>query len=135
MKFKSHLYYEEKDNVPECLKNLKPLEGSKLLFFKNGVCQGVAFSNIYGGPYYPALSMHKNSTVSVNFGPNFKFAPSVSEYQYRGVCKLFLFLYSNYLTCWIPRIRDNSCQISYIFFKVTNINLIIIIVNIIFCAM
>lgn len=85
VKFKSHLYYEEKDNVPECLKNLKPLEGSKLLFFKNGVCQGVAFSNIYGGPYYPALSMHKNSTVSVNFGPNFKFAPSVSEYQYRGM--------------------------------------------------
>lgn len=71
--------------MPECLKNLKPLKGSQIIFFKNGVCQGVAFTDVNGGAYYPALSLHKSSTVSVNFGPNFKFAPSTSEYKYRGV--------------------------------------------------
>lgn len=83
MKFKSHLYYEEKDNVPESLKNLKLLPGSKIIFFKNGVCQGEAFLDIFGGAYYPALSLHKNSTVSVNFGPNFKYPPT--EHKYRSV--------------------------------------------------
>lgn len=85
MKFKSHLYYEDKDNIPEYTKSLRPLKGSKILFFKNGVCQGVAFEDIYGGTYYPAVSIHKNATVSVNFGPNFKCPPSTNEFQYRGV--------------------------------------------------
>lgn len=84
MKFKSHLYYEDKDNIPEYTKTLKPLKGSKILFFKNGECQGVAFENIYGGGYYPTVSIHKSATVSVNFGPNFKCPPSL-EYDYRGV--------------------------------------------------
>lgn len=53
--------------------------------FKNGVLQGVAFSDIYGGVYYPTVSLHKNATVSLNFGPNFKFAPSADEYTYQGV--------------------------------------------------
>ncbi|VEN39220.1 unnamed protein product [Callosobruchus maculatus] len=76
VKFKSHLYYEDKDNVQERLKSLRPLPGSKMLFFKNGECQGVAFENIYQGAYYPTISLHKNVTVSVNFGPTFKFTPS-----------------------------------------------------------
>lgn len=75
VKFKSHLYYEEKDRVAESLKALKVLRGSELIFFKNGMCQGVAFTDIYGGHYYPTLSMHKSATVSVNFGPNFKYSP------------------------------------------------------------
>lgn len=96
VKFKSHLYYEEKDNIPECLKRMKPLAGSQIIFFKNGVCQGVAFNEIFGGPYHPALSLHKSSTVSVNFGPNFKYPPSNSEYSYRGVrikFKIFLIFF------------------------------------------
>ncbi|CAH2015498.1 unnamed protein product [Acanthoscelides obtectus] len=76
VKFKSHLYYEDKDNVQERLKSLKPLPGSKILFFKNGECQGVAFEGIYQGAYYPTISLHKNVTVSVNFGPTFKCTPS-----------------------------------------------------------
>lgn len=76
VKFKSHLYYEEKDRVTESLKGLKVLSGSKLIFFKNGVCHGVAFRDIYGGHYFPTLSIHKSATVSVNFGPNFKHSPS-----------------------------------------------------------
>ncbi|XP_039297627.1 set1/Ash2 histone methyltransferase complex subunit ASH2 isoform X2 [Nilaparvata lugens] len=85
VKFKSHLYYEEKDRVTECLKNLKPLPGSKIIFFINGEYQGEAFVDIYAGAYYPTISIHKSATVSVNFGPNFKNLPSTSEYNYRGM--------------------------------------------------
>ena len=83
MKFKSHLYYEEKDQVTESLKALKILPRSKLIFYKNGVSQDVAFCDIYGGHYFPTLSLHKSATVSVNFGPNFKYPPSNA--QFRGV--------------------------------------------------
>ncbi|XP_039445878.1 set1/Ash2 histone methyltransferase complex subunit ASH2 isoform X1 [Culex pipiens pallens] len=78
VKFKSHLYYEEKDKVTETLKSLKVLPGSKIFFFKNGVCQGEAFTDVYGGAYYPAISIHKGATVSINFGPHFKH-PEVEE--------------------------------------------------------
>ena len=83
MKFKSHLYYEEKDQVPEALKALKPLSGSKVIFYKNGVSQGEAFVDMYRGAYFPTISIHKSATVSVNFGPNFKNPPS--DQFYRGV--------------------------------------------------
>nr|CAD7568242.1 unnamed protein product [Timema californicum] len=82
VKFKSHLYYEEKDNVAEALKNLNVLPGSKIIFFTNGQCHGAAFSDIYGGAYYPTLSLYKNATVSANFGPAFKFPPK--DYSFRG---------------------------------------------------
>ncbi|XP_075217314.1 set1/Ash2 histone methyltransferase complex subunit ash2 isoform X2 [Lycorma delicatula] len=85
VKFKSHLYYEEKDRVSESLKNLRVLPGSKIVFFKNGECQGDAFVNIYAGSYYPTISIHKSATVSVNFGRNFKYPPKISEYNYRGM--------------------------------------------------
>ncbi|XP_049792605.1 set1/Ash2 histone methyltransferase complex subunit ASH2-like [Schistocerca nitens] len=93
VKFKSHLYYEEKDTVNEKLKQLKIIPGSKLIFYKNGVSQGVAFTDIYGGSYYPSLSLHKSSTVSVNFGPNFKFPPTdfpfrpISEKAEEAICE------------------------------------------------
>ncbi|XP_063216211.1 set1/Ash2 histone methyltransferase complex subunit ASH2 isoform X2 [Bacillus rossius redtenbacheri] len=83
VKFKCHLYYEEKDNVTEALKTLRPLSGSKVVFFKNGQCQGVAFENVYGGAYYPTLSLFKNATVSVNFGPNFRYMPT--GFTFRGM--------------------------------------------------
>lgn len=79
------MYYEDKDNVAECLKNLKRLAGSKIIFFKNGHCEGVAFQDVYDGSYYPSLSLHKNATVSVNFGPNFKYQPSIPEFRCQGV--------------------------------------------------
>ncbi|KAF5303454.1 hypothetical protein FQA39_LY19024 [Lamprigera yunnana] len=85
VKFKSHLYYEDKDNIPEYLKTLKSLDGSKIIFFKNGIYQGIAFTNIYGGSYYPTLSIHKSATVSVNFGPNFKHLPISPEFECRGM--------------------------------------------------
>jgi Set1/Ash2 histone methyltransferase complex subunit ASH2 len=70
------LYYEDKDKVPEAIKSLKPLSGSKLVFFKNGVCQGVAFKDIYKGAYFPSLSLFKSIVLQTNFGPTFKYPPT-----------------------------------------------------------
>ncbi|XP_064537332.1 set1/Ash2 histone methyltransferase complex subunit ASH2 isoform X1 [Drosophila montana] len=85
VKFKSHLYYEDKDKITETLKNLHILQGSRIEFFKNGQSQGVAFEDIYGGSYFPAISIHKSSTVSVNFGPAFKYPEVLSERKAKGM--------------------------------------------------
>ncbi|VDQ10240.1 unnamed protein product [Trichobilharzia regenti] len=37
---------------------------------------GTAFTNIYAGSYYPAISIFRAATVSVNFGPSFKHPPN-----------------------------------------------------------
>lgn len=82
VKFKSHLYYEDKDKVSDTLKNLKVHPGSKIYFFKNGECQGLAFENIYAGAYYPSISVHKGATVSLNFGAtSFKHPEILKEYN------------------------------------------------------
>lgn len=85
MKFKSHLYYEDKDRVNETLKTMKPVPESKIYFFKNGEVQGEAFTDIYQGAYYPSFSIFKNATVSVNFGPNFKYPEVEEKFQCKGV--------------------------------------------------
>lgn len=69
----------------EAIKSLKTLPGSKTLFFKNGKCEGVAFTDIYGGCYYPAMALHKSVTVSANFGPKFKYPNVLKEYNSKGV--------------------------------------------------
>ena len=43
IKFKSHLYYEEKDELQENQKALKPLPGGKITYFLNGKSLGKAF--------------------------------------------------------------------------------------------
>ncbi|KAF9675513.1 hypothetical protein SADUNF_Sadunf09G0039900 [Salix dunnii] len=58
----------------------KIVPGSEISFFKNGVCQGVAFNDLFGGRYYPAASMYTlpnqpNCVVKFNFGPDFEFFP------------------------------------------------------------
>ncbi|XP_009803751.1 protein TRAUCO-like [Nicotiana tabacum] len=58
----------------------KTIPGSEISFFKNGVCQGVAFKDLYGGRYYPAASMYTlpdqpNCVVKFNFGPDFECFP------------------------------------------------------------
>nr|CAG4634695.1 EOG090X03NS [Alona affinis] len=83
VKFKSHLYYEDRDELQEALRGLKPLAGSKIHFFKNGVHQGTGFQEIYGGNYFPAVSLYKNVTVSINFGPNFKCPPK--DFNFKGM--------------------------------------------------
>lgn len=88
VKFKSHLYYEDKDKLNEAIKNLKPLLGSEIIYFKNGVAQGKAFVDINAGAYYPAISIYKNATVSINFGPNFKHEVE-EEFKCKGVRAVF----------------------------------------------
>ncbi|XP_069774043.1 set1/Ash2 histone methyltransferase complex subunit ASH2 isoform X3 [Narcine bancroftii] len=75
IKFKSYLYFEEKDFVDKAEKSLKPAAGSKMIFYKNGENVGTAFEDVYAGVYHPAISLYKNCTVSINFGPNFKCPP------------------------------------------------------------
>uniref|UniRef100_A0A3P8VC56 Set1/Ash2 histone methyltransferase complex subunit ASH2 n=1 Tax=Cynoglossus semilaevis TaxID=244447 RepID=A0A3P8VC56_CYNSE len=81
IKFKSYLYFEEKDYVDKAEKSLKTVSPSRMIFFKNGVSQGVAFENLFEGMYFPAISLYKSCTVSVNFGPHFKFPPKDVKYQ------------------------------------------------------
>ncbi|KAG6496798.1 protein TRAUCO-like [Zingiber officinale] len=82
----------------------KVVPGSEMSFFKNGVCQGVAFTNLFGGRYYPAASMYTlpnqpNCEVRFNFGPDFNKFPQdfggraiprpMSEVAYHGLdCKV-----------------------------------------------
>lgn len=58
----------------------KVIPGSEIAFFKNGICQGTAFKDLFGGRYFPAASMYTlpnqpNCTVKFNFGPDFECFP------------------------------------------------------------
>ncbi|XP_013983623.1 LOW QUALITY PROTEIN: set1/Ash2 histone methyltransferase complex subunit ASH2 [Salmo salar] len=81
IKFKSYLYFEEKDYVDKAEKSLKTVTPSRMLFYKNGVNQGQAYENLFEGLYFPAISLYRGCTVSVNFGPHFKHPPKVIKYQ------------------------------------------------------
>lgn len=41
-------------------------------FFVNGRSKGIAFSDIYEGQYYPAISLFHDATIRCNFGPKFR---------------------------------------------------------------
>jgi Set1/Ash2 histone methyltransferase complex subunit ASH2 len=86
VKFKSYLYFEEKDDLPKSSKELRPLPGSEMVCYKNGTRIGTAFKDFYAGAYYPAASFYKNVTVTFNFGPNFKFPPK--DVVYKGFGEL-----------------------------------------------
>ncbi|KAL5831874.1 hypothetical protein ACOSQ4_017228 [Xanthoceras sorbifolium] len=65
---------EAKEDAP------KVVPGSEITFFKNAVCQGVAFKELCGGRYYPAASLYTlpnqpNCEVKFNFGPDFECFP------------------------------------------------------------
>lgn len=49
---------------------------------------GTAFENINGGAYYPAISIYKNATVSVNFGPIFKYPDVEEDFECKAVSVL-----------------------------------------------
>ena len=66
-------------------KALKPLKGSYMEFFKNGVSQGRAWEDeIYGGEYFPCISIYKSASVRVNFGPKFKHRPKL-KHQWKAM--------------------------------------------------
>ncbi|XP_046716924.1 set1/Ash2 histone methyltransferase complex subunit ASH2 isoform X2 [Silurus meridionalis] len=81
IKFKSYLYFEEKDYVDKAEKSLKAMNKSRMIFYKNGMNQGVAFENLYEGMYFPAISLYKNCQISVNFGPHFRYPPKDVKFQ------------------------------------------------------
>ncbi|KAJ6658735.1 hypothetical protein lerEdw1_019895 [Lerista edwardsae] len=81
IKFKSYLYFEEKDFVDKAEKSLKQAVGSQIIFYKNGTSQGVAYKDIFEGVYFPAVSLYKGCTVSINFGPYFKYPPRDISYR------------------------------------------------------
>ena len=59
--------------------------GSSIEFFVNGKSQGVAFTDIPQGTYYPAVSLYMGATVRVHFGPDdFKYATK-EELEAKGI--------------------------------------------------
>lgn len=50
--------------------------------FKNGESQGVMFSDVYEGEYFPTASLYYGATVTMNFGPDFKYQPSAPARPY-----------------------------------------------------
>jgi len=86
IKFKSHLYYEEKDEQQERLKALKPLPGSKISYFLNGKSLGVAFKDIYMGEYHPSAGLYKQVHAKFNFGPRFKHVPQGAP-KFQPMCE------------------------------------------------
>uniref|UniRef100_A0A672NW35 Set1/Ash2 histone methyltransferase complex subunit ASH2-like n=1 Tax=Sinocyclocheilus grahami TaxID=75366 RepID=A0A672NW35_SINGR len=99
IKFKSYLYFEEKDYVDKAEKSLKPTSSSQIIFFKNGVNQGVAYEDLFEGMYFPAISLYKSCTVSVNFGPHFRYPPKDIKFQPVSV-KSKVFFKLEYFSCY-----------------------------------
>uniref|UniRef100_A0A8D3A7J1 Set1/Ash2 histone methyltransferase complex subunit ASH2 n=1 Tax=Scophthalmus maximus TaxID=52904 RepID=A0A8D3A7J1_SCOMX len=87
IKFKSYLYFEEKDYVDKAEKSLKSMSPSRMIFYKNGVSQGVAFENLFEGLYFPAISLYKGCTVGtlVHIGASL---PSLSSAQLKFTSRL-----------------------------------------------
>ncbi|KAF9130724.1 hypothetical protein BGW39_002725, partial [Mortierella sp. 14UC] len=72
------------------------IPGSKIIIYKNGVCQGVMWQDLFSTlpieqnakeldqlrfddgtlGYYPVISVYRNGTATANFGPEFKYPPS-----------------------------------------------------------
>ncbi|CAB4422287.1 unnamed protein product [Rhizophagus irregularis] len=87
---------QQKEQKPTHLQPEIPiLPGSKIIVYKNGICQGIAFENLYSFlptidkytndddlteddgslGYYPAVSMYRGGTCTLNFGPHFRYPP------------------------------------------------------------
>lgn len=54
-------------------------EGSKVLFFRNGKCLGVGFTDLIQGFYHAGVSLYMNSKVRMNFGPEFEKPPAAED--------------------------------------------------------
>ena len=48
------------------------MEASQLVLFKNGLCLGPVFLDLFLGKYYPAISCFNGGRVQVGFGPEFQ---------------------------------------------------------------
>ncbi|KAJ3128626.1 Set1/Ash2 histone methyltransferase complex subunit ASH2 [Physocladia obscura] len=70
-------------------KPLQKLDSSEIRYFKNGKELGVAFTNLYNGKYYPAVSSYQYGTLTLNFGPNFAYPLPTGARAYSDVPKVF----------------------------------------------
>lgn len=52
-----------------------PLKGSKVVFYKNGVSLGAAFTDIPRETYYPMISLYMAACVQMTFKPPFAYLP------------------------------------------------------------
>ncbi|GMH36621.1 hypothetical protein BSKO_04494 [Bryopsis sp. KO-2023] len=72
-------YVDEPDPEPNTL------PGSRVVFSKNGVSQGIAYKDFFEGTYYPSASLYthpdqkEGATIAFNFGPDFKYPPAEVE--------------------------------------------------------
>ncbi|CAI2328353.1 unnamed protein product [Caenorhabditis sp. 36 PRJEB53466] len=73
--FKSNLFFEVQGDSTVAVKHLVPVPGSYVEFFHNGKSCGKAFENIFGGTYFPSVSIFQRASVTMNFGPKFKSLP------------------------------------------------------------
>ena len=55
---------------------LKRLPDSEIRVYKNGIAQGVMFTEIFEGTYFPAASLYEKAVVTFNPGPDFQFPPN-----------------------------------------------------------
>ncbi|ORY19644.1 hypothetical protein LY90DRAFT_677079 [Neocallimastix californiae] len=114
-------YEDSKDeimnSIPLTSNDFPKLPNSKIVFYKNGKNQGIAFqdiplpvaatsylrpeyrnckfepynrsSNIYDDGslgYYPSVSLFKGGSVTLNFGPEFKYPPNDIEENWKPLC-------------------------------------------------
>uniref|UniRef100_A0A8R1HWG1 B30.2/SPRY domain-containing protein n=1 Tax=Caenorhabditis japonica TaxID=281687 RepID=A0A8R1HWG1_CAEJA len=100
--FKSNLFFEVHEEAADLAKELKEVAGSFIEFFHNGKSCGKAYEDIYGGTYFPTVSIFKKATVTMNFGPKFKSLPRgatgihmrADEQQYEQTLSDVLYLLS-----------------------------------------
>lgn len=84
IKFKGNYFFEEHEEPSNALKRLETLEGSYIEFFHNGVSCGQAFTDIYRGFYFPAVSLYHQASLRMNFGPTFTHPPPEGV---QGMCE------------------------------------------------
>lgn len=89
---------------------MKPLIGSKIIYYKNGECFNESAVDLYDGKYFPTVSLYKNCTLSLNFGPNFKYPPpQTDDFKYKGVCRLYTIIHFKWLNNSILLNKNKKC--------------------------
>lgn len=64
------------NNNIDQIRRYSTIHGSYVAFYKNGLYQGKAYTDIPGGLYLPAVSSYMYASCSVNFGPDFVYPPT-----------------------------------------------------------
>ena len=68
----------ENNSNKEAFKKLDINQGSKIYFFKNGKCLGLAYENIPQGFYFAGVSLYMKGKAKINLGKSFEYPPNLS---------------------------------------------------------